>query len=136
MKFIRILVLIVVALASGSVFAFAFAAACAMVAICLIALLTAYAINPEDVKVVLKALTSKLDTWFTEFFKLMRTFTDVVRDAAQTAKAAAGIQTPEFKAQEGAPEEVKEVTPEPEVVPEAPKKKTQAAKPRKKGAKR
>ena len=128
MKFIRILVLIIVALASGSVFAFAFAAACAMIAICLIALLTAYAINPEDVKAVLKVLTSKLDTWFTEFFNLMRTFTDVVRDAAQTAKAAAGIQTPEEKEPETAPQET-------EVTPEEAKEKPKTAKPRKKSAK-
>ncbi len=127
MKFIRILVLIVVALASGSVFAFAFAAACAMIAICLIALLTAYAINPEDVKAVLKVLTSKLDTWFTEFFKLMRTFTDVVRDAAQTAKVAAGIQTPEEKEPEATSQET-------EVVPEEAKEKPKASN-RKKSAK-
>ena len=88
MSFVRILVLIVVALASGSIFAFAFAAACAMVAICLIALLTAYAFNPEDVKAIFKTFASKLDGWFTEFFKLMHIFTDVVRDAAQMAKAA------------------------------------------------
>ncbi len=129
MKFIRILVLIILALASASVFAFAFAAACAMVAICLIALLTAYAINPEDVKAVLKVLTSKLDTWFTEFFKLMHTLTDVVRDAAQTAKAAAGIKTPETEVPERASQETTEVLSEEE------KAKPKATKPRKKSVK-
>ncbi len=58
----------------------------------------------------------------------MRAFTDVVRDAAQTAKVAAGIQTPEEK-------EPEEASQETEVTPEEAKEKPKAAKPRKKSAK-
>ncbi len=93
-KFIRILVLIVVAMATASIFAFAFAAALAMAAICLIAFLTAYAINPEDVKSILRVLTQKLDGWFKELFSLIRSITDVLRDAAETAKSMTAAAAP------------------------------------------
>ena len=63
MKWVKTLVLIIVTLASASVLVVAVSAALSMAALCLIALLTAYVVSPEDVKAVYQALSGKIDAW-------------------------------------------------------------------------
>ncbi len=105
MKLIKTLVLIVMTMAVASVLCFAVATAFAMAAVCLIALLTAYAVSPEDVKAIMSAFTSKVDGWVKDVSELIRAMIDVIRDAAQTAKTAAGINDSENrKAEEVKPE--------------------------------
>lgn len=106
MKLIKTLVLIVMVMAAASVLCFAVATAFAMAAVCLIALLTAYAVSPEDVKAIMSAFLSKVDGWVKDVSELIRSMIDVIREAAQTAKMAAGINDSENQKAEEVKSEV------------------------------
>lgn len=116
LKAVKALVLVVILMASASVLAFAVSAALAMAAVCLIALLTAYVVSPGDVKSIVTALTAKFDTWMSQITALVQSMAEVVKTVAETAKSAAGIETPQeavrTETAEASEVEVPESTPE------------------------
>lgn len=60
-RLIKIIVLAVAALTAGAVLSFAVAVVAGLVAVCLIAFLTAYAVSPQDVRAILKLVTDRID---------------------------------------------------------------------------
>ncbi len=99
MKWVKTLVLIIVTLASASVLVVAVSAALSMVALCLIALLTAYVVSPEDVKAVYGALSGKIDAWLKILSDMTRAMAGAIREAAAFAREASqSTATPETPA--------------------------------------
>ena len=86
MKWVKTLVLIIVTLASASVLVVAVSAALSMVALCLIALLTAYVVSPEDVKAVYQALSGKIDAWLKILSDMTQAMAGAIREAAAFAR--------------------------------------------------
>lgn len=88
MKWVKTLVLIIVTLASASVLVVAVSAALSMAALCLIALLTAYVVSPEDVKAVYQALSGKIDAWLKTLSDTTQAMAGAIREAAAFAREA------------------------------------------------
>ena len=107
MKWVKTLVLIIVTIASASVLVVAVSAALSMAALCLIALLTAYIVSPEDVKAIYATLTGKIDGWLKTLSDMTRAMAGAIHEAATFAKEASqGSTEPQEAAQEAeAPEQ-------------------------------
>lgn len=90
-RLIKIIVLAVAALAAGAVLSFAVAVVAGLVAVCLIAFLTAYAVSPQDVRAILKLVTDRIDAGFEKVKEILAAMQAIVKTAADGARAAAGM---------------------------------------------
>ena len=90
-RLIKIIVLAVAALTAGAVLSFAVAVVAGLVAVCLIAFLTAYAVSPQDVRAILKLVTDRIDAGFEKVKEILAAMQAIVKAAADGARAAAGI---------------------------------------------
>ena len=84
----KTLVLVIVTIAAASVLVVAVSAALSMAALCLIALLTAYVVSPEDIKAVYRALSGKMDAWIKSLSDMTQAMAGAIREAATFAKEA------------------------------------------------
>lgn len=90
-RLIKIIVLAVAALTAGAVLSFAVAVVAGLVAVCLIAFLTAYAVSPQDVRAILKLVTDRIDAGFEKVKEILAAMQAIVKTAADGARAAAGM---------------------------------------------
>lgn len=90
-RLIKIIVLAVAALTAGAVLSFAVAVVAGLVAVCLIAFLTAYAVSPQDVHAILKLVTDRIDAGFEKVKEILAAMQAIVKTAADGARAAAGM---------------------------------------------
>lgn len=90
-RLIKIIVLAVAALTAGAVLSFAMAVVAGLVAVCLIAFLTAYAVSPQDVRAILKLVTDRIDAGFEKVKEILAAMQAIVKTAADGARAAAGM---------------------------------------------
>lgn len=90
-RLIKIIVLAVAALTAGAVLSFAVAVVAGLVAVCLIAFLTAYAVSPRDVRAILKLVTDRIDAGFEKVKEILAAMQAIVKTAADGARAAAGM---------------------------------------------
>ncbi len=88
MKWMKTLVLVIVTIAAASVLVVAVSAALSMAALCLIALLTAYVVSPEDIKAVYRTLSGKMDTWIKSLSDMTQALAGAIREAAAFAREA------------------------------------------------
>ena len=87
-RLIKIIVLAVAALTAGAVLSFAVAVVAGLVAVCLIAFLTAYAVSPQDVRAILKLVTDRIDAGFEKVKEILAAMQAIVKTAADGARAA------------------------------------------------
>ncbi len=90
-RLIKIIVLAVAALTAGAVLSFAVAVVAGLVAVCLIAFLTAYAVSPQDVRAILKLVTDRIDAGFEKVKEILAAMQAIVKTAADGARAATGM---------------------------------------------
>lgn len=90
-RLIKIIVFAVAALTAGAVLSFAVAVVAGLVAVCLIAFLTAYAVSPQDVRAILKLVTDRIDAGFEKVKEILAAMQAIVKTAADGARAAAGM---------------------------------------------
>ena len=90
-RLIKIIVLAVAALTAGAVLSFAVAVVAGLVAVCLIACLTAYAVSPQDVRAILKLVPDRIDAGFEKVKEILAAMQAIVKTAADGARAAAGM---------------------------------------------
>lgn len=90
-RLIKIIVLAVAALTAGAVLSFAVAVVAGLVAVCLIAFLTAYAVSPQDVRAILKLVTDRIDAGFEKVKEILAAMQAIVKTAADGARAVAGM---------------------------------------------
>ena len=81
-RLIKIIVLAVAALTAGAVLSFAVAVVAGLVAVCLIAFLTAYAVSPQDVRAILKLVTDRIDAGFEKVKEILAAMQAIVKTAA------------------------------------------------------
>ena len=79
-KALRTVALIAAVLFAGSLFLFALAVALGMAVLAILALFTAYALNPEQTKGFMVGIRSTLDGWVTAMTVMVRQAGDLMRD--------------------------------------------------------
>ena len=101
-KTLRTVALIAAVLFAGSLFLFALAVALGMAVLAILALFTAYALNPEQTKGFMVGIRSTLDGWVTAMTVMVRQAGDLMRDIVRGGRTGSDA-TPQSKGGEAQP---------------------------------